>query len=76
MAGAPGSDAGRPGQRAASQPYSNVAPGCEGLQALLHALSGLTRHVDGDLDTALAEWVRAHDLAERSLQALHHIHTL
>ena len=45
---------------------SNVAPGCEGLQALLHALSGQMRHADGDLDTALNEWTRAHDLAERS----------
>lgn len=45
---------------------SNVSPGCEGLQALLHALSGLTRHADGDLDTALSEWTRAQELAERS----------
>lgn len=45
---------------------SNVAPGCEGLQALLHALSGMTRHTDGDIDTALSEWTRAHELAERS----------
>jgi len=45
---------------------SHVAPGCEGLQALLHTLSGQMRLADGDLDTALNEWTRAHDLAERS----------
>jgi len=45
---------------------NNVAPGCEGLQALLHALSGSARHADGDIDAALTDWTRAHDLAERS----------
>ena len=45
---------------------SNVAPGCEGLQSLLHTLSGAARHADGDIDAALTDWIRAHELAERS----------
>lgn len=57
---------GGPAFHRSSEAGSNVSPGCEGLQALLHALSGLTRHADGDLDTALSEWTRAQELAERS----------